>query len=166
MQDISSRFPYLITAPTYCLIILSVLTWSLDIDLRGCWIKFLFGCSPIFFALNWSYLNLHTFIGSQPFEFQCGYFSLIYSEFLLMIVYFFTQSGNMKEFKGQNFEKLLKTQLEYGVPFTDPLFPPNNSSLFYSNNKNSHANIVWKRPGVSHLFHFMSYWFYWIVSIL
>jgi len=58
----------------------------------------------------------------------------------------------MKEFKNQNYEQLLKTQLEYGVPFTDPLFPPNDSSLFFSNRERGRMNVVWKRPGVSCLF--------------
>jgi len=53
----------------------------------------------------------------------------------------------MKPFKDQKYESLRKKQSKLGVPFTDPLFPPNNSSLFYSDKKNSSGNIVWKRPG-------------------
>lgn len=51
-------------------------------------------------------------------------------------------------FKGQKPEKIRQTQLKTKSLFIDPLFPPNNSSL-YLRDKAGRGKIVWKRPGAS-----------------
>ena len=51
-------------------------------------------------------------------------------------------------FKGQKPEKIRQTQLKSKSLFIDPLFPPNNSSL-YLRDKAARGMIVWTSPGVS-----------------
>ena len=49
-------------------------------------------------------------------------------------------------FGGQDFDSLRRVQLSMGELFTDPTFPPNDSSLFLSE-RTIADEIEWKRPG-------------------
>ncbi|XP_023222794.1 calpain-5-like isoform X3 [Centruroides sculpturatus] len=50
-------------------------------------------------------------------------------------------------FKKQNYYSLKKEALATGVPFSDPLFPADNVSLFYSGNSSRlPGRVIWKRP--------------------
>ena len=51
----------------------------------------------------------------------------------------------------QKFSKLKRQHVEAGSLFIDPLFPPNESSLFLRKNPTS-LKIEWKRPRVSNRF--------------
>lgn len=53
----------------------------------------------------------------------------------------------IKPYKGQDYAKLKQECISKGELFKDPLFPPENSSLFFTPSKISEiGNIVWKRP--------------------
>ena len=51
----------------------------------------------------------------------------------------------MAAYKGQKYNSLKKDCLKKGELFTDPEFPPNAKSLFYSK---IDTEIEWKRPKV------------------
>ena len=53
------------------------------------------------------------------------------------------------KYLNQNYSKLKRDHQHRGELFTDPEFPPTNASLFVSGK--SDEEIVWKRPGVSHV---------------
>ena len=53
----------------------------------------------------------------------------------------------VRKFRNQNYQKLKRDCQRRGQPFTDPEFPPQADSLFYSGRND--LDIVWKRPGVS-----------------
>ena len=46
-------------------------------------------------------------------------------------------------FKGQKYSSLKREYAKKGELFVDPVFPPNNKSLFYSK---VDKDVVWKRP--------------------
>ncbi|XP_047474396.1 calpain-5-like isoform X3 [Penaeus chinensis] len=52
--------------------------------------------------------------------------------------------SNVTTFAGQNYSKLKKDCLNRGEKFSDPKFPPHDSSLFFS--KQPPGVITWKRP--------------------
>ena len=52
----------------------------------------------------------------------------------------------VRRFHNQNYRKLKRDLQRRGELFTDPRFPPDASSLFFSG-RNDH-DIVWKRPRV------------------
>ena len=54
-----------------------------------------------------------------------------------------------ERFKDQNYSKLVKHHRELGVPWTDPVFPANESSIGLAKSKELPRNIEWKRPHVS-----------------
>ena len=54
-------------------------------------------------------------------------------------------------YKGQKYSSIKKECLKKGQLFTDPEFPPNAKSLFYSK---IDTEIEWKRPKVRELFEF------------
>ncbi|KAK3578630.1 hypothetical protein CHS0354_002205 [Potamilus streckersoni] len=51
---------------------------------------------------------------------------------------------NTVPFKGQKYHELKRTCIKKGILFTDPEFPPNESSLCFS--RKAPSDIVWKRP--------------------
>ena len=52
----------------------------------------------------------------------------------------------VRKLYNQNYQKLKRDLQGRGELFTDPMFPPDASSLFYSGRND--LDIVWKRPGV------------------
>ena len=55
----------------------------------------------------------------------------------------------MERFKGQKYEKLRKHHQEMGVPWTDPTFPPSDTSIGHSKSGKMPRIVTWKRPHVS-----------------
>ncbi len=53
-----------------------------------------------------------------------------------------------ERFKEQNYDKLRKQHRELGVPWTDPAFPANETSLGLKKARELPNNIEWKRPSV------------------
>ena len=56
------------------------------------------------------------------------------------------KTGNMVNYKGQDFYKLRAELARAGKLFEDPEFPASDPSLFFT--KPPRAGVVWKRPGV------------------
>ena len=54
----------------------------------------------------------------------------------------------MELFKKQKFSRLRKHHRELGVPWTDPTFPPSDTSIGHSKMKQLPRDIQWKRPHV------------------
>ncbi len=57
-----------------------------------------------------------------------------------------------ERFKEQNYDKLRKQHRELGVPWTDPAFPANETSLGLKKARELPNNIEWKRPSVGETF--------------
>ena len=55
----------------------------------------------------------------------------------------------MELFKGQDFSKIRKDQFDTGVPWTDPTFPPENTSIGHSKSSKLPRVVKWLRPSVS-----------------
>ena len=55
--------------------------------------------------------------------------------------------AKLEKFKKQDYYKLKKHHERSGTLFTDPLFPANEASLFFT--RRPPGRIEWKRPGVS-----------------
>ena len=53
----------------------------------------------------------------------------------------------MELFNNQNYEVLKNRSVQMGVPFTDPQFPPDTTSIGHT--KDLPQDIQWKRPHVS-----------------
>ena len=56
----------------------------------------------------------------------------------------------MDRFKGQKYEKIRKECQDYGVPWSDPTFPPSDTSIGHSKGSRIPRNVKWLRPNVSH----------------
>ena len=55
----------------------------------------------------------------------------------------------MELFKGQKYANIRKEQTEYGVPWTDPTFPPSDTSIGHSKSSKLPRVVKWLRPSVS-----------------
>lgn len=62
--------------------------------------------------------------------------------------------SSVKAFEGQQYSALKKQCLQSGTLFEDPFFPAVDDSLFYQGNRI--GRVHWKRPGVSHLYEFLT----------
>ena len=54
----------------------------------------------------------------------------------------------MERFKGQKYENIRKHHQEMGVPWTDPTFPPSETSIGHSKSGKMPRIVDWKRPHV------------------
>ncbi len=52
----------------------------------------------------------------------------------------------MEAFKGQKYEKLRKHHQDMGVPWTDPTFPPSDTSIGQSKRSRLPPRMKWMRP--------------------
>ena len=55
----------------------------------------------------------------------------------------------MELFKAQNYAKIRKDHLDMGVPWTDPSFPPSDTSIGHSKSSKLPPVVKWMRPSVS-----------------
>ncbi len=60
-----------------------------------------------------------------------------------------------ERFKDQNYDRLRKQHRQLGVPWTDPTFPANESSIGLNKAKDLPRNIEWKRPSVRNKLFFL-----------
>ena len=55
----------------------------------------------------------------------------------------------MELFKAQNYAKIRKDHLDMGLPWTDPSFPPSDTSIGHSKSSKLPPVVKWMRPSVS-----------------